>query len=1049
MKVVSGLYEPVELEERTAKWWADNQIFRKIVESRKGRPLFRFLEGPPTLNGFMHVGHARGRTMKDVVLRYKTMAGYDVWRQAGWDCQGLPVELEVEKKLGVSSKKEIEEKIGLQRFVEECDSLVDYYLGFWRRASERLGLSLDYDNAYETRRRGYIEFVWWALREADKKGLLVEDFKVVPKCPRCETSLSSHEVAQGYSTTTDPSIYVKFPLEGASNEFIVIWTTTPWTLPGDEAVSVHPSHSYVKLRVIGETWLMAEERVRAVMEELEIKDYEILEAFPGRVLEGLRYTHPLGEEVEAHKGHRGRYDHAIVCGEHVTLEEGTGCVHTAPAHGPEDFEVGKKYGLQIFCPVDSSGRFTSEGGKYASIFVKDADRLIMEDLHEKRLLLKSGTVEHEYPFCWRCDSPLIYLADRQWFLRIAPLKERILQENRATDWVPEWAGLGRFEDWLVNAEDWCVSRSRIWGSPLNVWICGACGKRHVVGTVEELEELAKNPPGEVRLHRPWIDQILLRCPSCGGDMRRVEYVVDCWLDSGVAHGASLGLNSSLFGSLYPYDFITEAIDQTRGWFYSLVFTGVMVFDKSPYRRVLCQGHMVDKYGRKMSKSKGNVVWALDAMDEVGADPLRLYELWKSSPWDSLAFDYDEIEQVKRQLSILWNMFIFATTYMDLDDFDPKLWTVDRVKDSLRAEDRWLLSRTQSLVRDVTESLDSLSLHQSVRSLLAFITDDLSRFYIRLVRRRMWTEKNDPDKLAAYATLYESLSTLLKLLAPLAPYITEELYQALVRTVDSGTCESVHICDWPEPSSAWLDEELEMEMTVVKDLLTKVFHGRQRAELKLRWPVRGVYVAPANELVSKAVDKLREIFLDQANTKELRLLAGDDLPPGIGLEVGLNFDAAGPIFKGKTPEIARLLKATDGLVVKKEVARTGKYSLTLGDGSTVALASDLLVFKEVLPENIVSVDSTYGRIYLDVSRTPELLAESTAKEVIRRTQVMRKEMNLRVEEYIDVAVLVAEEETLKALDSLRGFIAVEVRARELVITDEEDSFKPHLYSDEAS
>ncbi|MCJ7761095.1 class I tRNA ligase family protein, partial [Candidatus Bathyarchaeota archaeon] len=429
MKVVSGIYNPVDLEKRTSKWWGDNQLFRKIVKSREGSPLFRFLEGPPTVNGFMHVGHIRGRAIKDVILRYKTMVGYDVWRRAGWDCQGLPVELEVEKKLGVSSKKEIEDKVGLQKFAEECNSLVDYYLKFWREASERLGMSLDFDNAYETRRRGYIEFVWWALKEADKKGLLVEDFKVVPKCPRCETSLSGHEVAQGYALTKDPSIYVKFRIEKSSETFIIIWTTTPWTLPGDEAVSVHPSYSYVKLRVGSEIWLMAESRVDAVMKELGISDYEILEAFHGKMLEGQKYTHPLEDEVRAHKEHGGQYDHTIVCGEHVTLEEGTGCVHTAPAHGPEDFEMGKKYGLQIFCPVDSRGHFTSEGGKYTSISVKDANKLIIEDLDKKHLLLKSGIVEHEYPFCWRCNSPLIYLADKQWFLRVAPLKERIIQEN--------------------------------------------------------------------------------------------------------------------------------------------------------------------------------------------------------------------------------------------------------------------------------------------------------------------------------------------------------------------------------------------------------------------------------------------------------------------------------------------------------------------------------------------------------------------------------------------------------------------------------------------
>ncbi len=607
--------------------------------------------------------------------------------------------------------------------------------------------------------------------------------------------------------------------------------------------------------------------------------------------------------------------------------------------------------------------------------------------------------------------------------------------------MPEWAGLGRFEDWLVNAEDWCISRSRIWGSPLNVWVCEKCGDKHVVGSIEELKELAKNMPEEVNLHRPWIDAIELRCPSCSGDMKRVEYVVDCWFDSGVAHGASLGLGSSLLDKLYPYDFITEAIDQTRGWFYSLVFTGVMLYDASPYRRVLCQGHMVDKYGLKMSKSKGNVIWALDAIDKVGADPLRLYMLSKSSPWDSLAFDYDEIEQVKRQLSILWNILIFATTYMSLDEFNPNLWPAEKVRVNLRAEDKWLLSRTQSLTREVTENLDNLTLHQAVRVLLTFVTEDLSRFYIRLARRRTWTERSDPDKLAAYATLYEALSTLLRLLAPFAPYMAEEFYQALASDAKQETYESIHLCGWPEVRGMWLDEALEAEMNVVKELLVKVFYARQRAQLKLRWPLKAAYVVYGDELVSRAVERLREVFLDQANVKEVKLLAGGELPSQVGLEVGLNFDAAGPRFKGKVNMVAQQLKTVDGLAVKRKVAEEGKYALSLQDGTEVELSPDLVTFREVLPENMTAVDTAYGRVYLDTSRTPELLAESVAKEMIRRTQVMRKEMNLRVEEYVDVAILVTEEETLRALESLRNLIAAEVRAKKLTLTDKEDDFKP--------
>ncbi len=1029
MRVVSGTYDPTKLEEKVISHWQREGVFQKMVEMRRSAPQFRFLEGPPTANGFMHVGHARGRTMKDVVLRFKTMQGYDVWRQAGWDCQGLPVELEVEKKLGITSKKEIEQKVGLSRFIEQCKELADFYIDHWTAASERLGLWLDYANAYETRDDDYIEFVWWLLKEADRRGLLVEDLKVVPTCPRCETPLSGHEVAQGYATVTDPSIYVKFPLLGGGKEFVVIWTTTPWTLPGDEMVCVHPEYKYARVRVRGEVWVMAEQLVERVMGELGIANYQILDVFLGRELEGRKYQHPLLEEVPIHNEHRGRFDHAIVCGEHVTLEEGTGCVHTAPAHGPEDFEVGKKYGASIFCPVDLSGHFTAEGGRYAGKYVKEADKEILEGLKRKSLLLKAGIIEHEYPLCWRCDTPIVYRVDKQWFLRIAPIRGDILKENRAVRWIPEWAGSSRFEDWLENAEDWCVSRSRMWGSPLNVWVCQRCGSKHVVGTVRELRSMAKSLPERLELHRPWVDQAILNCPSCGGEMRRVEYVLDCWLDSGVAHAAAINFlrNRALFNKLYPYDFITEAVDQTRGWFYSLMFTGVAAFGKSPYKSVLCQGHMLDKFGQKMSKSRGNVVWALEAMQKVGTDPLRVYMLWKAQPWDSLAFDYDEVDQIKRWLSILWNVFTFATTYMELDDFKPNKWPLERLRRSLRAEDRWLLSRTQSLVMEVTRGLEALALNQPLRLILNFIMEDLSRFHIRLIRRRTWVEREDPDKLAAYATLYEALSTLLKLLAPFAPHLAEELYQH-VRSGDPEMPESVHMCDWPEPRVEWVDEELERQMEVTKSLLSAMLNARQRARLKLRWPVKEIYVSPKDSDVAKAVRALREVILNQANAKTLKLLKAGGKPRSVRVVAELDYAKAGPILKRTVSEVAGLLAKTDGSSVMRSLSKMGKYSLRLKDGTAVDLTAELVSFKEALPKTLVSADSPHGRVYVETTQTPELLGEALAKEVIRRAQVMRKEMNLRVDEYVELRIAIQDEETLNLLNSTRSYIMTEVRAK---------------------
>lgn len=1042
MKVVSGNYDPVAIEEKISSWWKDNDVFRTVVKMRKGASLFRFLEGPPTANGFMHVGHARGRTMKDVVLRFKTMQGYDVWRQAGWDCQGLPVELEVEKKLGITSKKEIEQTIGLPEFIRHCNELVDFYLDHWRKASERLGLWLDYENAYETRDDRYIESVWWILKRADLRGLLVDDLKVVPTCPRCETPLSSHEVAQGYASVKDPSIYVKFSLEGKENEFVVIWTTTPWTLPGDEVVCVHPDFSYARVRVGGEVWIMAEGLVEKVMDELGISKFEILEVVPGRDLEGTKYRHPLLEEVPIHRGHHGKYEHSIVLGEHVTLEEGTGCVHTAPAHGPEDFEVSKRYGISIFSPVDVRGLFTQEGGRYSGKYVKKADPIILEDLKRRGLLLKASTIEHEYPLCWRCDAPLIYRVDKQWFIRIDPIRESIVEENEAVNWVPEWAGSSRFKDWLLNADDWCISRSRIWGSPLNVWVCEGCGDKHVVGTVEELKAMARSLPEKLELHRPWVDQVILACPHCGGDMRRVEYVLDCWLDSGAAHTAAIASQSdrTLINRLYPYDYITEAVDQTRGWFYSLIFTGVATYSKSPYRNVLCQGHILDKYGQKMSKSRGNVVWALDAMQRVGTDPLRIYMLWKAQPWDSLAFDPDEIDQVKRWLSILWNVFAFATMYMVMDGFEPARWGPTSLKGHLRAEDRWLLSRTQTLIEEVTKNTEALQLHYPIRSLINFITEDLSRFYIRLIRRRTWVEKEDPDKLAAYATLYKTLTTVLKLLAPFAPYITEELYQQLTDG-EPDALESVHMCEWPVPQVEWVDKELEDQMEVVDSLITASLNARQQARLKLRWPIRVLYVAPANDVAAMAVRDQERVLLDQVNTKRLEVLRMGCTPEGVRIVAEIDYTKGGPVFKDTLPEVAVVLRAADGGMVRRRLSEKGRLSLELRDGTPVDLTPDLLTFREELPNNLIAADSPYGRIYVDIIRTPELDAEALAREVTRRAQVMRKEMDLRVEEYVDLVIQAQDEEAVEFLNSMGDYITTEVRARKLSILKPGQPFKP--------
>ena len=1049
MRELKEPYNPTTIEEEIQRWWKENNIQQKVWKLRKGNQPFRFLEGPPTANGFMHIGHVRGRTMKDVVLRFETMRGKDVWRKAGWDCQGLPVEIEVEKRLEIKYKRDIE-KIGLDFFVRECNKLVDYYIEHWRRNSEKLGIWLDYDDAYETRKDDYIEFVWWFIKKSHEKGLLKEDLKVVPTCPRCETPLSSHEVSLGYTTLRDPSIYVKFRLEEKPDEYILIWTTTPWTLPGNEAVSVHPDASYVKIRVNGETWILGEELVGKVLNELKIKEYHKIEVVKGKELEGIKYVHPLLDETPTHVNHKKRFDHSIICGEHVTLEEGTGCVHTAPAHGPEDFEVGVKYQLPVFCPIDQTGHFTMDAGKYQGLYFRDANHEIIEDLKRKGLLVWSGEIEHEYPLCWRCDTPLLYRVDKQWFLKVSLLRERLVEENKKVSWVPRWAGENRFGEWLANAEDWCISRARIWGTPLNIWKCQKCGNIKVIGTREELKQHAKKLPSHFELHRPWIDEVILNCEKCGADMVRVSFVVDCWLDSGVAHAASLNYlkNQELFKKLYPFDFITEAVDQTRGWFYSLLVTSTILFGRSPYKRVLCQGHVLDKFGQKMSKSRGNVVWAEDSIKVYGADVLRAYLLWKITPEDALLFDPEELRQIRRLLGIIWNVFTFATTYMTLDNFKPEDWSLEKVWDHLKSEDRWVLSRCQQVIRKVTENLETFQLHKALREIFDFMVEDVSRFYIRLIRRRTWIETKEMEKFAAYTTLYKVLIETLKLLSPFVPHFTE----ALFRYVSSeGEPESVHMLNWPTPEEKLVDKNLEKDFEVCRETVKAVLTARQKKGFKLRWPTRSVTIIPVNSEVKNSLLRLKDVLTRQINTKELVVLDADTKPSFLHVDLKPN-PSLGSKLKSLTPKVLDSLSRMESKTLTDQILKEGFVKIEV-DGKEFILTKEDFRIVEKVPENISREDFVYGSVFVDVTKTQEIVAEAFAKEVVRRAQLMRKEMQLNIEDYVDASIGCEDPESRKLLKSMEDYVKTEVRIRNLDITslDEvklvEDSYLKEWFVEE--
>ena len=1017
-------YSPAYVEERIANWWRENNIIEKVMNKNKGAPIFSFLEGPPTVNGFMHIGHTRGRVYKDIILRYMTMRGLDVWRRAGWDCQGLPTEIEVEKRLNIKTKKDLE-RIGLERFIEEANKVVDYYISQWRSASERLALWLDYDNAYETRREEYMEHVWYLLKKAYEDGNLIESLRVVPYCPRCETPLSQHELAQGYEEVKDPSIYVKMPLEGSDNRYVIIWTTTPWTLPGNEAIAIDPEAEYVELEVDGERWIIAHLLLQKFVEEVGLKKHRKLSVFKGEKLVGMKYVHPLEDEVPAHKSHDGTA-HTVVSSEFVSMEEGTGCVHTAPAHGPEDFELGKRNNLPIFCPVSSTGVFTTEGGKYNGLTTRDASKVIIDDLERKNLLVKAGEIIHNYPLCWRCGTPLIYLASTQWFLRVEPIKQYMIEGNENVVWWPEWAGTNRFGEWLKNAEDWCISRTKVWGTPLNVWTCQNCGKKRVVGSRAELNE-AIEKPNELRMHRPWIDQVVFKCNECGGKMYRVPYVLDTWLDSGVAHIASIDYlrNRELFEKLFPYDFITEAIDQTRGWFYTLLFTSTLLFKKPPFKSVLNQGHVLDEFGKKMSKSRGNVLWAHDAFDRFGVDPVRLYLVSKAEPWSTINFVPSELTQVIEQLNTLWNVFLFAKTYFELDKFNPERHNVESLSRDLKPEDKWLLSKVNTLIKIVTKSLDEREIQDAAREIRRFFIEDLSRTYIRSIRRRVWVEEQTREKLAAYATLYYALRVVTILLAPFTPHLAEVFFKEIRKADDP---ESVHMVSWPKPDERYIDEELEDYMDIVQDTLTAVLAGRQKGDRKLRWPVSRIIVSPKTQRAKQALSRYADFLKTLANAHNLELLDVNDKPRETMLRVKPDFRRLGPKLGKKLTQVAQALSSVDGYEVKKEVEKNGRYSLLLPDKSEVKLESDDLIFEEELPANLVFSEGRFAFVYIDLIETDEIRRLAIANEFIRRIQVMRKEMNLNILDEIDCLIIVQNGEVTEQLKAASEYIEEETRTR---------------------
>ena len=1017
-------YDTNLIEEKIQKFWNDNDIYNKTNKLRENKPKFSFLDGPPYCSGRIHLGTAWNKIIKDTYLRFKSMSGFSLRRQAGWDTHGLPIEHKVEGLLGLKSKKEIETKIGIDNFIEKCKEFAIENKALMTDQFKMLGVWMDWDNPYVTFDTKYMESCWWTLKRAHEKDLLINDLRVITWCPRCETALALAEI--DYENKEDPSIYVKFPLKNSENEFVLVWTTTPWTLPANMAVCVHPDFDYAYVKIDNEVYIMAEALVESLFEG---QDYEIVKVIKGVDLEGIEYLHPLLDEIPVQK----EFKHQILLGEHVTLTEGTGCVHTAPGHGPDDFEIGKKYGLPIFCPVDEAGLFKDEAGKYEGEFVKDADPYIITDLDVHGLLLKEDVINHRYGFCWRCKTPIIYLATQQWFLKVTEIKDKMLSELDKVEWVPEWAGESRFRNWVENARDWTISRQRYWGIPIPIWKCKSCEKITVVGSIKELKEraIAGNLEGDF-IHRPYVDEITIQC-ECGGDMNRVLDVLDVWIDSGVAGWASLYYpqEKEMFEEWFPYDFITEGHDQTRGWFYSQLGCGVISFDKSPYKRVLMHGFTLDEEGRKMSKSLGNVVEPDEVIAQYGADILRFYLLWGNKPWDDLKFTWDELKNVAKMFNILWNVYVFSTTYMAIDNFNPTLYTENDIK--LRDEDKWITSRANSLSKDVTEALDSLHLHKATRAINNFILEDLSRWYVRLIRGRTWIEKEDPDKLGAYYTLYNVLKLLIKVMAPITPHITEEIYQNLVKGVEEDALESVHMEDW-EFNEDLIDKNLEENMDIVRDIIEACARGRDVARYKLRWPVSEIVVVSEDEKVLNAVESLKAVIMEQANAKEI--ISTDEFE-NLKIIAKPNLKTLGPKLRGDAPKVMQKLEDADGAEIKEKLDTEGMYSIEIDD-KIIELGVDDILFETELPENLVSADFDSGNVFINTEVTEEILSEAMSRELIRRIQDMRKDLDLDVE--ANIFVFVECDEGFKQLiEPFFDFISNEVRAEKMAFEAQEGDY----------
>lgn len=972
-------YDANKLETETKSFWEKNSVYEMVKKTRENQPKFYFLDGPPfPSSDTPHIGTCWNKVLKDTVIRYKRSRGFNVRDQPGYDCHGLPIELAIEQKFGVKTKKEIE-MVGLERFITACREFVEFNSQSMTNIFRDLGVWMNWSKPYMTHDDEYIESDWWSLKHAWINGLFEHSQRVVHWCPRCETVLSDYEVVLEYKILRDPSIYVKFPVEGKPNEFILIWTTTPWTLPSNVAVMVNPKFEYVRARSSEEIFILAKERVTP-LEQITGARLEIIEGFSGTDLENVRYHSPLEKYVPAQasleNGHR-----VVLSESYVTLEEGTGCVHSAPGHGEEDYEVGTLYKLPVLMLVDDQGKFLEEAGRYAGRPVKEANQQIIDDLKAMGMLLHADEIEHRSPVCWRCRTPLITRATAQWIIRVAQLRDRFIKEIDSTLWIPGWAGASQFKNWLQNLKDWVISRQRFWGTPLPVWICTKCKTPTVIGSKDELLKNSLDGQSEiVSLHIPWVDSIKLGC-KCGGEMKRIPDVMVGWYDSGAASYACLGhpKNSQDTAYWWPADFIVEGRDQISGWFFSLLKAGIVSLDRMPYRTVLMHGFMLDDKGREMHKSLGNFVTPQEVVEKFGRDAFRYYVL-QSTIWEDLKFSWDTVKQYSGDLDTFWNTYVFASTYMNLDKFNPSKWPIDKLAKTLRPEDRWLLSRTHRTIKEVTKAMDDYKVHEAIRGIKSFLVDDLSHTYVRYIRRRTWVESQTRDKLSAYATLYFALRSVLVMLAQIAPFQTEAIYQHMFRNSEPSEAKSVHQLDWPKYIEKLIDDDAENEMIITQAIISTAALARSQKSLKQRQPVRQILIATDSTTTRKALRRYSTLLADQSNSRLIKII---------------------------------------------NPSREAQFT------------------NEKYVNRYTSTKFSDGTLYIDLKLTREDLAEGLARDVVRRIQQMRKEMDLKVDSHIH-AYVITSEDGVQMLRSKRKYITKETRAKKMVLSTKKPSQNDGYY-----